>query len=324
MKPANFDDVGALALEAIRPVAGERITGAIGRAIADVDRWVRRGRRLRVERNLRRFGPELSSVDRAELSRRVYRDRWVGEPLYDRWVRGDLPPAPLTVGLERVTRALEAGKGVILWESPFGSRSWMHLTLHAAGIPYVRVQGAEHGGSSSWIGQNVVRPLKQRREARCVPEVIDIQEGAYGYLRQIKKRLAENRVVCMPGLGPKGRRFLRLSFLGGEESFATGVAGLAAASGAALIPVFCFCEPSGDWKTCFEEPIPAAAGDDRKEAQFAAVEAYSRILETYVRRYPEQWRRWHAEPISAAGAKLSAVSIDRSQAAATAADDSAA
>lgn len=318
MKWVTSDDLGWLALE-----VGERVAPRAGRwaaaGVAGLDRTFRRGRRRRIERNLRLFQPELDEAAVQALVRRIYRERWTdrGDRLYREWLRAQRDGRPLRLtlpqveGFDRLQQSLERGRGVILWESPFGSRTWLHLVLLSRGVEFTQAHGAEHSGSGSWLGQNVIRGYRRGLEARCVPEIVEIQEGAYSYLRTIKRRLAENRVVLMPGLGPKGRRFLRLRFLGGEEHFATGVAGLAAATGAALLPVFCFDQGGGRWKAVIEEAVPVHDVASRDDARTAAVELYARTLEAYIRRRPSQWRRWHAEPISPDRGELSAVSVDR-------------
>ena len=295
MKLVTYDDLAFFALK-LFPFAR--------RWVADLDRTIRRGRLQAVRKNLERFDPELSPCELDELVIRIYRDRWTasGKTL------------PRLQGFERVEAGLERGRGVILWESPFGSRGRLHAVLLNRGIEFTQVHGAEHGGSGSWLGQRFIRGINRRAEEEIVPEIVDIQEGAYAYLRLVKARLASNRIVCMPGLGPKGRRFVQLDFLGGQERFATGVASLAISTGAALIPVYTFKERPGSWKTVFEETVDFERLPGGKNArQAAAVERYARLLESYIRRYPEQWRRWYANPISAGNENLSAVSVNRSQ-----------
>ena len=318
MKLVTFDDLGYLALTLVQqqPFIGK--TEWVGRRLGDLDRTLRRGRRRLVERNLRLFDPELGGEELESLVCEVFRDRWAnqGDSCYRAWARSVAgsrhqgPTVPRVEGGDRLRRALGRGKGVILWESPFGSRTRLHLTLLNDSIPFIQVHGAEHGGSASWLGQKLIRGIRRKVEAAVVPEMVDIQEGAYSYLRVIKARLAANLVVCMPGLGPKGRSFVRLNLLGRKEYFATGVVSLAMSAGASLIPVFSFEEGPGNWKTIFEEPIAVDSGQDRRSAQAASIQRYARTIESYVRRYPEQWRRWHTDPLVVGKPGLPAVKVD--------------
>lgn len=317
MKLATYDDLGFLALWACERTPLRPLAAPLGRALGDIDRLVRAGRRRRVERNVRRFDPEMDDGAVKRLVEQIFRDRWSGRgiSLYREWARraarGDAEPRTPVEGWERLEAALAAGEGVVLWEAPFGSRSRLHISLLERGVEFLQVHGAEHGGSGSRLGQNVVKGMNRRAEEAVVPNIVDIQEGGYAYLRKVKARIADGGVVLMPGLGPKGRRFVRLDFLGFQESFATGVVSLAMSTGAALIPAYSFLEAPGRPKTVFEEPVRFDASRGRDEAQVEAVTQYARLLESYVRRFPTQWRRWHAEPLETGKESLPAVSVDR-------------
>jgi lauroyl/myristoyl acyltransferase len=321
MKLVTFDDLGYLTLLLLRRRPILRWTESICTAIGDLDHLVRAGRRRYVAHNLRLFNSQLDGPELAALVRSVFRDRWAssGDVCYRAWrgsaVDGEwrATAVPCVDGFDRLQRALERGKGAILWESPFGSRERLHLSLLSKQVSFTQVHGAEHGGSSSWLGQNLIRPLSRRFEGKIVPEIVDIQEGAYSYLRLIKTRLAENRVVCMPGLGPKGRRAIGLDFLARKEHFATGVTSLAMSTGAAFIPVYSFEERPGKWRTVFEEPVDLPGNGDRSSAQAAAIQLYAQTLESYVRLHPEQWRRWYAAPVTVGKPGLPAVEVDIAQ-----------
>ena len=318
MKPATYDDLGFLALWGCEHTPLRPLAPWIGRRLGDLDRLVRGGRRRRMERNLRLFDPKLDGAAKADLMREIYRDRWSGRgmSLYRDWVRRGARPSgspPPIEGLGRLEAGLAAGAGVILWEAPFGSRAQLHLALLERGLPFLQIHGAEHGGSGSWLGQNCIKGMNRRIEERAVPEIADIQEGGYSYLRKVKARLAAGGLVLMPGLGPKGRRFIRLNFLGFEESFATGVASLAMSTGAALIPAYSFRTEDGEPKTVLEEPVRFDLTRGKDQAQADAVTSYARMLESYVRRYPTQWRRWHTDPLATGKESLPAVSVDRTE-----------
>ena len=305
MKLLTFDDLGTLALMLLKrtPFVGTR--RLVGSWLGDLDPLLRGGRRRKVIENLRRFYPMLSDSKLEELTRQVFHDRWSAASQASRVE---------VEGLERLRAALKRRKGVILWESPFGSRAYLHLALLRAGISFTQVHGAEHGGSNSWLGQHIVRRIHRAVEERVVPEVVEIQEGTYSYLRLIKARLGANRIVCMPGLGPKGRRFIRLDCLGGREFVATGVISLALSTGGALMPVYCFRASPGVWKTVFEEPLRLDNIEDKREAQVAAAKHYAELVESYVRRYPEQWRRWHVASARSPGRDdLPACAVDLSE-----------
>ena len=87
------------------------------------------------------------------------------------------------------------------------------------------------------------------------------------------------RFVLLPG-----QRFETVEFLGTPTAVATGAVTLARATGAALIPLFCFRD-GGTPRLILEGSLDPALDGGR-----AAAAAYVRRLDALVRAYPEQWR----------------------------------
>ena len=162
------------------------------------------------------------------------------------------------------------------------------------GFKITQVHGPEHGGAPSLVGQWVFRKIHQAVEAEEVQDIVTIDESGAQYIDTLNSRLRENGVVSMSGFGPLGRRFFDLNFLGVRQQFATGIVSLAMVSGAALIPTFCFRDSAGTRHLVFEKPADMLASRNGQELYQKVLEAYSRLLESYVKQYPEQWTRWHA------------------------------
>lgn len=165
------------------------------------------------------------------------------------------------------------------------------VALLERGFHLCQLHGSQHGGSESLLGQKVVRGIYRKAETRLFVEVIDIDDDSLGYLRRVVKRLRQNCVVCVSALGEVGRKFISLELLNTRHYFATGVVSLARMSGAALVPLFCLREADGQYRLFLEKPI--ALGNEGDEATAQAIAQYVRLLESYIRRYPEQWSRWY-------------------------------
>jgi KDO2-lipid IV(A) lauroyltransferase len=76
-------------------------------------------------------------------------------------------------------------------------------------------------------------------------------------------------------------------------------------TGAAIVP--CFVIRLGRrFRLVIEEPIPQIRTGDRAHDILAITQAWSRVVESYIRCYPEQWvwmhRRWKTQPASREGA----------------------
>jgi lauroyl/myristoyl acyltransferase len=68
---------------------------------------------------------------------------------------------------------------------------------------------------------------------------------------------------------------------------------LAKLAGATILPLFCFSNSDGQTTLILESPIPLDLDDSRKQVNEKALMYYADLLESYIRRYPDQYRNWH-------------------------------
>jgi KDO2-lipid IV(A) lauroyltransferase len=105
----------------------------------------------------------------------------------------------------------------------------------------------------------------------------------------LRDALARDEVVMLQAdrVMP-GQSGHKVEFLGGHMLLPPGPIKLAAATGAPLIPVFTLRTGPGRVRVMVEEPIfcdQVRIGDDAPPALLAV----ARVLEKYVRAYPQQW-----------------------------------
>ena len=60
-----------------------------------------------------------------------------------------------------------------------------------------------------------------------------------------------------------------------------------------MLPMFCVQETPDKISIIIESPIPIDHDDDRERCLETAVTQYVRLLESYIKTYPEQYRNWH-------------------------------
>lgn len=92
-----------------------------------------------------------------------------------------------------------------------------------------------------------------------------------------------------------------LPFLGQTAAVNLGPALLAVRAKALVVPGFLVRAEDGRYVQHFDEPLDTASLEgERDEKVQATAEFYTRAVETYVRRYPEQWfwmhKRWKTRP----------------------------
>jgi lauroyl/myristoyl acyltransferase len=267
------------------------------RRIGDLSFQLRPGlRRVVQARFSAALGSHLPDEELRHMTRALFQNSWLEREIY--WFRflASEPDALSRIrdlvtvdGFEHLREALAAGKGAVVWECPLGNRSLGRLALAAAGFRVTVVHGPCHGGSSSRLGQHVVRRLYRAAEARLPVEVVDIVEHSTAYIVRIMDRLRKNGLVCINGFGRLGRRSVALDFLGQTRHFAAGPASLAISTGAALIPAFCYRDSAGRHHLTLERQCPIGGGESIGALQEKVVRSWVGQLEAYVLRYPDQW-----------------------------------
>lgn len=208
-------------------------------------------------------------------------------------VRGELQ------GLEHVQEALEKGRGVILWESSFfGRRVAAKRILDENGLSVSQIHNEYHIGgfrnSHSWISKHLIQPFFESCEKPFVREIIYLtRSDSLAFTRVLAERLKHNGIICVSADGRGGHKIIPIDFLGRTDSFSTGMVSLAKLSGATILSLFCIQQNGGQACVIIEPPIRVDTEGDRERCLEKAVVQYASLLESYIKKYPEQYRNWH-------------------------------
>jgi lauroyl/myristoyl acyltransferase len=204
-------------------------------------------------------------------------------------------------GLGHLQRALENGRGVILWESKaFGQRVLSKHILHNNGFSIHQIYGETHlkgflgdGRSDTWVREHLIQTEFERFEKPFLAEIIYLPSSdSLVFTRILLDRLKQNAILCVPGDGAWGQKKIPLKFLGHTRLFPTGMVSLAKISGASILPIFCIEEENGKTSLMIEHPIRIETEVGREQVLEKGLSQYVRLLESYIRRYPGQYRNW--------------------------------
>ncbi|MFA6320433.1 MAG: lysophospholipid acyltransferase family protein [Candidatus Omnitrophota bacterium] len=246
-----------------------------------------RYRNLTIENLKTAFGNEKSDKELEDIAKRVFQNlgknavELVNLPKFnkarmDKFVRFR--------NRERLDKAYEKGKGIIVLTAHFGSWELMAAALRENNCPGVT------------IGRRIYFKkyddfLNKLRRSRDV-EVIYRDESPRKMLRTLKQNwivgiVADQDVDSVDGVF--------VNFFGHQAYTPSGPVVLARASGAVLLPVFIIRE--GDWHTiAIEEPVELADTGNKEADLISNTQKWSNVVESYVRKYPDQWvwmhRRW--------------------------------
>lgn len=196
-------------------------------------------------------------------------------------------------GAANVEQALESGRGVILWHSPFGGAALFEKRAYkCAGLSVTHVRSNSHPYSSTDFGLRFLNPIRTRIENRYLGDVITLVPGGdRAAFKKMTGALQKNQVLSITAIG-SGKNPIKIPFLGGQLVLALSVPSLAYATGAIVIPTATEIHSDQRYVIEFERPLEADYGLTKLEFRKALVEAYAARLEPRVREHPGSWRGW--------------------------------
>jgi KDO2-lipid IV(A) lauroyltransferase len=249
------------------------------------------------ERNLELALPELSSKTRKRILRHVFRNlgwqlvEFCRMPRYTPentrgWLR--------TEGLEHYLAARARGKGVLILTGHFGAWELSSFYHSLMGYPMgMVIRRLDNRVLDEYV--NSIRCLHGNR-------VLHKDDFARGLLTAMRSGQTVGILMDTNMTPPQGE-FVK--FFGLTACTASGLARVALKTGAAVLPGFCLWEEKEQQYVLHFGPeiTPVRAADpeaDRESEIAALTQQCNDVLESWIRRYPDQWlwihRRWKTRP----------------------------
>lgn len=252
------------------------------------------GRLRRVgERNLQLALPELSAANRTTILRCVYRNlgwQMVEFCRMPRFTRENTRGWLRTEGLEHYEQAQARGKGVLVLTGHLGAwelSSFYHSLMgHPMGMVIRRL---DNQFLDRYV--NHIRCLHGNR-------VLHKDDFARGLLTAMRAGETVGILMDTNMTPPQG---VFAQFFGLTACTASGLARVALKTGAAVLPGFCVWEEAEQqYVLRFGPELSFVRTGDSEADILAATQKCNDVLESWIRRYPEQWlwihRRWKTRP----------------------------
>ncbi|MGH9785790.1 MAG: lysophospholipid acyltransferase family protein [Terriglobia bacterium] len=288
-------------LESIAGWSLLRFLGALPRPVARgvaaalahlLYRTTPRFRRI-ADQNLRMALPELSAAERRAVAQGVYRSlgRLLAEcARFPRLNSRNIREIVAYDGLEHYQAAVVRGRGVLFLTAHLGPWELGAFAHALCGYPI----------------HILYRPLDNARLDRLVNRyrtlsgnhLIDKRDAARGLIAA----LARNETVgILADQNTSLEEGVFVNFFGIPASMTGGIARVALHTGAAVVPAFCVWDaPTRRYRIQFEPPLEFTLTANREDDIRAATQQMASVIETYIRRYPDQWlwihRRWKTRP----------------------------
>ena len=269
-----------------------RLPVGISYGIGTMGTWLASKTMRRVTRalvdNLRQVFPGLDEGQLGALAALTYRSY-----AYDTidFIRSlSTPPDELAgkiANLDRgiFDRLLAEGKGILLVAAHFGSWELGAVILRKLfGYPLTMVAMAEPSPG--------VNRIRTDMRTSLGVELIEIRQSIDTPL-QIRRRLAENRIVAMLLDRHLGRDHIAVDFCGREAHFLKTPSLLSYLSGAPMLPAWIVRHSDGRFRCLFDEPVWATRGGDRETTLRDATQAIADRLAARIREYPHLWYQFY-------------------------------
>ena len=263
--------------------------GAVGlAAYACASRLRKVGRR-----NLALAFPEMTEVERRRILRLSFRQ--LGWQLAEfahmrRYTRSFAQRIIRYEGLEHYLAARDQRKGVLVLTGHLGVwelSSFFHSLMgHSMAMVIRRLDNAR---VDAFV--NGIRTLHGNR-------VLHKDDFARGILKELHRGDSVGILMDTNMTPPQG---MLVPFFGKDACTASGLARVASHSGAAVLPGFLLWEArERRYVLHFGAPLALQRTGDAEEDARSNTALFTRVLEEWIRRYPEQWlwvhRRWKTRP----------------------------
>jgi KDO2-lipid IV(A) lauroyltransferase len=244
-------------------------------------------------RNLQLAFPQMAASQRRRILRGVFSSlgRQLGDfcrfPHYN---RENISQLAVYDGFENFERAQARGKGVLFLAAHFGGwevSSFMHA-LHGHPL-HILVRPLDNPHLDRLVTRH--RTLSGNR---TLPK----QDFARAMLAALRAGETVGILMDQNMISEQG---VFVDFFGIPACTSTLLARMALRTEAAVVPAFCLWDPTLRRYRMRFEPALETIHDGSEEANIVAnTAAYTRVIEDYARRYPEQWlwvhRRWKTRP----------------------------
>ncbi len=267
------------------------LSGWIVKRVADIFFFYSRKRRTITLANLTiAYGDTLSAGQKRTIARKSLENQALSilELFVVKKMKQNASSRFSIIGQHHFDEAVSRGNGVVFVASHLGSWEYIGFPGYLAQYPHAVIVKKI---KNPYLNQAIDA---LRRESDTVP--IPKEANA------IRKTLAElhhNHGVAIVIDQWAGAEGIWIDFLGKSTSTTSLPARLARKTGCALIPIYCLRKKIGQYEIRL---LPAVPLPDDPDWEIRTTKRLNEILESQIRKYPEQWSwshgRWKPKPLA--------------------------
>jgi KDO2-lipid IV(A) lauroyltransferase len=264
----------------------------LGRRFGIIAFWVNKKRRLIAYANLKAaFAHEKSPQELRAITKRVYQNMVqtfmevlnltkVNKKYVDKYI--DI------INIERIQDAAQSGRGTILLTAHFGDWELSSLVSSAVGFPIavlVREQKMKRLNE-------LLNRLRESNGCKVIRKGMDV--------KNLITMLREQKIVGILADQDAGKNGTLVDFFGRPTSSHSGSMEIARRTDSLVLPAF-IVRTAGPYHKLYLEEYIDFRGTQSPDAVKENLQKYMKLLEKYVREYPDQWlwlhKRWKSTPV---------------------------
>ena len=244
-------------------------------------------------RNLAMVFPEKSEAERARILRGVFTS--LGRELaelcqFPRYTPQNVEDVVVYDGLENYEQAYARGKGVLFLTAHFGG--W-ELSAFAHSLHGHRVNIVMRPMDNEYLDR-LLQSYRTMHGNKVVPK----DDFVRGLLAAMKAGETVGILMDTNMTPPQG---IFVNYFGIPACTASGLARIALRTDAAVVPGFTIWDETlGKYRLRFDPALELIRTGDLEADIVANTQLFTKVIEDYVRQYPDQWlwvhRRWKTRP----------------------------
>ena len=256
---------------------------SIGMYLATAVFWFSHRQKDRACKHLKQsFGIEYPAAER--LVRRSFRN--TGKNLMEFMQFPRMSPETIHQlvtfeGREHIDWALDQGRGAIILTAHFGNWELLGASILANGYTI----------------RGITRQLRSKRLDAIVSSYRE-KVGWQGIdrdrsIREVLRCLKRNELIAILADVDTRTQGIFVDFFGRPAYTPYSPVAFALKTGAAILPTFIIRQPDDSHRAVVEAPLLLQQGGEKEQDLLVNTQRFTKIIESYIRRYPEQWIWMH-------------------------------
>ena len=191
-------------------------------------------------------------------------------------------------GIQHAEQALAEGKGAIILTGHFGNWELLAASISATIAPLTPIVRT--------LRSPRLNALVSSYRERAGYATIDRDTG----IRHARRCLKRNELLGIVTDVDTHVSGVFVDFFGRPAYTPYSPVAIALKTGAAILPTFIVRQPDGSHRAIIEPPLALQRTDVKEKDLVINTQKFTKIIESYIRRYPTQWiwmhRRWKTQP----------------------------